>query len=309
MADLLTDVQCIKGIGEMRAKALHKLGISTLQDLISYFPRRYDDRTQTRRIADLTTGETAGVVAMIAAPPTLSHIRKGLDLIKLRAVDETGVLDVTFFNQAWLKNNLKQGESYVFYGKVEGNLLRRQMAAPLVEPIGRGEMTGRIVPIYPLTLGVSQLVLSRSMRQGLDACAELLPDVLPAEIRQAHQLCRIEFAYENIHFPVSPEALDLARRRLVFEELFLFAIGLQRLRRRREVVSVVPCHEVDMAPFYAALPFTLTAAQSRSIADALGDVQAGQPMNRLCQGDVGSGKTMVAAACIYFMAGNGRQAA
>ena len=133
MADLYTDVRYIKGIGEQRAKALNKLGIATLRDLISWFPRKYDDRTQTKRIADLVPGETACVAAMIATPPTVSHIRKGMDLVKVRAVDETGVLDVTFFNQTWLKNQLIQGETYIFYGKAEGNLLRRTMASPIVE--------------------------------------------------------------------------------------------------------------------------------------------------------------------------------
>ena len=120
MADLNTDVRYIKGIGEQRAKALGKLGIATLRDLISYFPRAYDDRSALRRIADLVPGETAGVAAMVASPPTISHIRKGLDLVKLRAVDDTGTLDVTFFNQAWLKNSLHQGETYIFYGRAEG---------------------------------------------------------------------------------------------------------------------------------------------------------------------------------------------
>lgn len=309
MADLNTDVRYIKGIGEQRAKALGKLGIATLRDLISYFPRAYDDRSALRRIADLVPGETAGVAAMVASPPTISHIRKGLDLVKLRAVDDTGTLDVTFFNQAWLKNSLHQGETYIFYGRVEGSLLRHQMANPVVEPEGRREVTGRIVPIYPLTAGVSQLILSRSIRQGLDACADILPDVLPDRVRRDHQLCRIEYAYENIHFPESAEALDLARRRLAFEELFLFTIGLERLRSRREVVHVPPCGGVDMELFYRALPFTLTDAQRRCVEEALADMRSGTPMNRLCQGDVGSGKTMVAAACVYFMVKNGRQAA
>ena len=297
MADLNTDVRYIKGIGEQRAKALGKLGIATLRDLISYFPRAYDDRSALRRIADLVPGETAGVAAMVASPPTISHIRKGLDLVKLRAVDDTGTLDVTFFNQAWLKNSLHQGETYIFYGRAEGSLLRHQMANPVVEPEGRREVTGRIVPIYPLTAGVSQLILSRSIRQGLDACADILPDVLPDRVRQHHQLCRIEYAYENIHFPESAEALDLARRRLAFEELFLFTIGLERLRSRREVVHVPPCGGVDMELFYRALPFTLTDAQKRCVDEAIADMRSGRPMNRLCQGDVGSGKTMVAAAC------------
>ena len=309
MADLSTDVRYIKGIGEQRAKALNTLGICTLRDLIAWFPRKYDDRRQAKRIADLVPGETACVAAMIATPPTVSHIRKGMDLVKVRAVDETGVLDVTFFNQTWLKNQLVQGETYIFYGKAEGNLLRRTMASPIVEQEGRGEFTGRIVPIYPLTAGVSQLILSRSIRQGLDACAAILPDVLPDEVRQAHQLCRIGYAYENIHFPEDEKALDLARRRLAFEELFLFTIGLKRLRNRRETVHVPPCGAVDMEAFYSALPFTLTDAQRRCVEEALRDMRSGQPMNRLCQGDVGSGKTMVAAACVYFCVKNGRQAA
>ena len=309
MADLSTNVQFIRGIGPQKAKALSKLGIGTLRDLIAWLPRRYEDRTEFRRIADLVPGESACVAAMVAAPPTLSHIRSGLDLVKLRAVDETGTLDVTFFNQTWLKGNLVQGQTYAFYGRAEGSLLRKQMASPVVEPLDRREVTGRIVPIYPLTAGVSQLVLSRSIRQGLDACAQILPDVLPDEVRQAHHLCRINYAYENIHFPESMEALALARRRLAFEELFLFTIGLQRLRRRREVVRVAPCAAVDMAPFYDALPFTLTDAQRRCVEEALGDMTSGLPMNRLVQGDVGSGKTMVAAACVFFCVKNGRQAA
>lgn len=309
MADLSTDVRYVKGVGEQRAKALNRLGIFTLQDLIAWFPRRYEDRTQIRRIADLAEGETACTAAMVAAPPTVTRIRKGMELVKLRAVDDSGVLDVTFFNQTWLKNSLQAGETYIFCGKAEAAGQRRKMLSPIVEPVGRRESTGRIVPIYPLTAGVSQLVLSRSIRQGLDACGGILPDVLPDEIRQEHQLCRIGYAYENIHFPENPEALALARRRLAFEEMFLFTLGLRRMKNRREAVHVAPCGEVDMSPFYSALPFRLTNAQKRCVDEALASMRSGLPMNRLCQGDVGSGKTMVAAACVFFCVKNGRQAA
>ena len=309
MADLNTDVRYIKGIGEQRAKALGKLGIATLGDLINWFPRRYEDRREIKPISQLIPGEPACVSAMIASEPKVSHIRKGMDLVKVRAVDDTGALDVTFFNQSWLKNQLRVGETYTFYGRAEGSLLRKSMASPIVEPEGRREHTGRIVPIYPLTAGISQLLLSRAIRQGLDSCADILPDCLPDGVRQAHQLCRVNYAYENIHFPEAPEALDIARRRLAFEELFFFAIGLKLLRSRRETVSVEPFQPVDMAPFYNALPFTLTDAQRRCVEEAIADMQSGRPMNRLCQGDVGSGKTMVAAACVYFCIKNGRQAA
>ena len=309
MADLTTNVQYVKGVGPQKAKALEKLGIVTLRDLISWLPRRYEDRTALKTISQLVPGETACVAAMIAETPTVSRIRKGLELLKVRAVDETGTLDVTFFNQVWLRTQLLVGHTYIFYGKPEGNLLRKQMASPVVELEGKQEVTGRIVPIYPLTAGVSQLVLSRSIRQGLDAIGDILPDVLPDEVRRDHELCRIGFAYENIHFPVSFEALELARRRLAFEELFLFTIGLERLRSRREVVQVAPCKPISIQPFLDALPFTLTGAQRRCVEEAISDMKSGLPMNRLCQGDVGSGKTMVAAACVYFAVKNGRQAA
>ncbi|MCI8398301.1 MAG: ATP-dependent DNA helicase RecG [Oscillibacter sp.] len=309
MADLGTEVRYVKGIGEQRAKALQKLGILTMEDLIGWFPRRYEDRRAVKTIAELGADEMACVSAMIAEVPVVSHIRKGMDLVKVRAVDATGVLDVTFFNQTWLKTSLQRGGTYVFYGRAEGTQNRKRMASPVVEPEGKQEVTGRIVPVYPLTAGVSQLILSRSIRQGLDACAEILPDILPDDIRQKYQLCRIGYAYENIHFPESEEALSLARRRLAFEELFLFSIGLRRLRQRKEAIQVPPCKDVDMEAFYSALPFSLTDAQRRCIDEALADMRSGTPMNRLCQGDVGSGKTMVAAACVYFCVKNGRQAA
>ena len=309
MADLNTDVRFIRGIGEARAKALGKLGITTLEELLAWFPRRYEDRREVLPISRLVPGETACVSAMIAAEPTLSHIRRGMDLVKVRAVDETGTLDVTFFNQTWLKNQLHVGETYIFCGKVEGSHLRKTMASPIVEQAGRQERTGRIVPVYPLTAGVSQQLLGRAVRQGLDACADILPDCLPDDVRQTHGLCRVNYAYENIHFPESPEALDMARRRLAFEELFFFAAGLKLLRSRRETVSSEPFAPVDMAPFYDTLPFTLTDAQRRCVEEAVADMRSGSVMNRLCQGDVGSGKTMVAAACVYFCVKNGRQAA
>ena len=309
MPDLNTDVRYIKGVGEAKAKALGKLGIATLGDLIGWFPRRYDDRREAKPISQLVPGETACVSAMIASEPRLAHIRKGMDLVKVRAVDETGVLDVTFFNQGWLKSSLQVGQTYLFYGKAEGSLLRKSMASPIVEREGAGERTGRIVPVYPLTAGLSQLFLSRTVRQALDLCGDAVPELLPPEVRRENALCSAAYAVESIHFPEGDEALALARRRLAFEELFLFSLGLHRLRSRRDAVHVPPLGEVDMAPFRAALPFSLTGAQRRCIGEALADMRSGLPMNRLCQGDVGSGKTMVAAACVYFAVKNGCQAA
>ena len=309
MAELNTDIRYIKGIGEARAKALHKLGIATLGDLLSYFPRRWEDRTLTRPIRELALGEYACVRAMLASDPTASRIAGGRTLVKVRAVDDSGALDVAFFNQEYRRTSLHKGETYIFYGKVEGDLLRRRMTNPLLEPEGRQLLTGRIMPVYPLTAGVTQTMLAKAMRQGLDACEGLLPDVLPDDVRQAHHLCYTGYAYENIHFPSSPEALDIARRRLVFEELFLLSCGLQLLRSRRGTERGPACENVALTPFYDALPFALTNAQRRAVEQAVTDMTSGRSMNRLCQGDVGSGKTMVAAACVWFAAQSGWQSA
>ena len=308
MADLGTNVRYIKGIGEARAAALEKLGITTLGDLIAYFPRGYEDRTQVRPIRELTAGESVCVRGMVAADLTAYRISGGRTIAKTRVVDDSGAMDLVFFNAQHLGSSLRMGETYVFFGRVEDDLRRKQMINPLFEPEGRQQVTGRIMPIYPLTAGVTQGLMARVARQGLDACRELLPDVLPDEVRQAHKLCYVNYAYENIHFPASPEALEVARRRLVFEELFLLTCGLQLLRQRRRDVAGPACRRMSMEPFYRRLPFALTGAQRRAIADAVEDMVSGKPMNRLCQGDVGSGKTLVALMSMLLAVDNGFQA-
>ncbi len=309
MPQLDTDIRYLPGVGETRAKALKRLGIGTLFDLLRWFPRRYEDRQLYPSIAALPLGECGAVTAMVANTPTLSRIRKGLNLVKFRAVDESGALDITFFNQPYAREQFHRGESYTFYGRVEGTLLRRQMANPVAEKEGLCRLTGGIVPVYPLAAGLTQSLLLKLMRQALADGAAQLPEELPEELRQAHGLCPVGYAYENIHFPASPEALETARRRLAFEELFFLAAGLRLWRAERTRLRVTPCKVIDLAPFYAALPFTLTGAQRRAIEEGLNDMCSGTPMSRLCQGDVGSGKTMVAAALCWFAAQNGLQTA
>ncbi len=309
MPELSTSVRYIKGIGEQRAKSLEKLRIFTLRDLISYFPRDYEDRRTFRKIRDLEPGETACVTAMAAASPTLNRVRKGMELVKVRAVDETGALDVTFFNQTYMRDHIQAGEHYTFFGKAEVQGSRRTMVNPLVERENSRTMTGRIMPVYPLTAGISQLTMTRSVEQGLAACRDLLPDPLPDEVRRDHQLCHTGYAYDQIHFPDDENTLAIARRRLAFEELFLLAIGMQVLSRRREELSCVPLRDLDLTAFYGSLPFSLTGAQQRAVDEILADLASGRPMNRLVQGDVGSGKTMVAAAAMVCAARSGRQTA
>jgi len=309
MAELNTDVRYVKGVGEARAKSLAKLGITDLKSLLAYFPRAYEDRRGVRRIAELQLGERACVTAMVATMPKLSRIRKGLELVKLRVVDESAVLELTYFNQPYLKNTFRVGESYTFYGTVEGTRLRRQMTNPVFEREGHHAVTGCIVPVYPLTAGVGQSLLHRAVRQGLDEAADQLPELLPAELRAQHGLCDVRFAYENIHFPTDDAALTAARRRLAFEELYFLTLGLRLLRARRAEVRGRTCTDVDITPFLDALPFALTNAQRRAVEDILRDLYGVHPMNRLVQGDVGSGKTMVAAAAVYCAAKNGLQSA
>ncbi len=309
MPELSTSVRYIKGIGEQRAKSLEKLRIFTLRDLISYFPRDYEDRRTFRKIRDLEPGETACVTAMAAASPTLNRVRKGMELVKVRAVDETGALDVTFFNQTYMRDHIHAGEHYTFFGKAEAQGSRRTMVNPLVERENSRTMTGRIMPVYPLTAGISQLTMTRSVEQGLAACRDLLPDPLPDEVRRDHQLCHTGYAYDQIHFPDDENTLAIARRRLAFEELFLLAAGMQVLSRRREELSCVPLRDLDLTAFYGSLPFSLTGAQQRAVDEILADLASGRPMNRLVQGDVGSGKTMVAAAAMVCAARSGRQTA
>ena len=306
MAELQTEIRYLKGIGEKKAQAFHKLGVFTLYDLLSFFPRRYEDRSVCKPIALAENGESVCVRALVADTPHLARIRRGLDLVKFRAVDESGSMDITYFNQAYRKDNILKGESYVFFGKMEVNGFRRSMVNPVCEREGvHGGVTGRIVPVYRMTAGLNQHSILQAIRQGLRDCGESIPELLPEEIRSREQLCAARYAYENIHFPADFQALDIARRRLIFEELFVLACALGKMREERVRESGLRLSPVDAEEFYASLPFSPTKAQRRAVEEALRDMGSGLVMNRLVQGDVGSGKTMVAAALIWAAWKNG----
>ena len=310
MAELTQDVRYLKGVGEARAKVLGKLGIAAVGDLLTHFPRSYEDRTQFSPILAAPLGEAVCIRAMVAAEPRLNRIRRGLELVKLRAVDDSGSVDITFFNQAWVKNQLHVGETYIFFGKLEGTLLHRTMTNPDYEPETReGAKTGRILPRYPLTSGVSNRQMIGYVRAALDAAGDGVPDALPAEVRERYGLAQARYAYENIHFPADFGALELARRRLIFEELYVLGCAMGRLRSAREGREGVPVPRPDAEAFFRTLPFAPTGAQRRAVDQTLADLAAPRPMNRLVQGDVGSGKTMVAAAAVWAVCTAGRQAA
>ena len=302
MADLQTDVRYIKGIGEKKALAFNKLGVFTLYDLVSFFPRKYDDRSQYRPISEVMDGESVCIRAIIADTPRLTRIRRGLELVKFKAVDDSGVVDITYFNQAYVKDQLHRGESCVFFGRMEVKGAHRSMANPVCEREGvENGVTGRIVPIYRMTATLSQRAILQAVRQGLALCGEQLPEVLPEAVRRRCELAPARYAYENIHFPADFGALELARRRLIFEELFVLACALGRMRGERVREGGIPIEKAELRDFWATLPFSPTGAQKRAVEQAVADLHSGGVMNRLVQGDVGSGKTLVAAALIWYV--------
>jgi len=298
----------MQGIGPARAKKLAKLGLEHLDDLLGHFPQRYEDRRDIYSIQRAPEGENCCVCAMVAETPTLSRIRKGLELVKLKAVDHSGTLYLTFFNQPYLKHSLKSGDVYIFYGKLEVMGRRRSMTNPVFEKEGMGQVTGCILPIYPLTAGISNHLMVALARQAVAQCADGQEEVLPHDVRMAHQLCQAEYAARNIHFPQDYESLTIARRRLIFEELFTLTCGLALLKDRRGRGSgrVMTGSRTE---FEGLLPFTPTNAQRRAMDDMASDLSSGRLMNRLVQGDVGSGKTAVAAFGGWLAAQNGSQCA
>jgi len=297
------------GVGEVRAKKLEKLGLTAASHLLTYYPRDYEDRRQLHTIRSAPPDGRVCITAMAAERPRRSRIRQGLELVQLKAVDQTGVLYLTFFNQGYVERAIQAGEEYIFFGTVEEQGRRRSMTNPIFERADRQSFTGRIMPVYPLTAGISNHLMASLTRQAL-ACAQDFPEHLPQSIRQAHSLAGAEFSIRNIHFPEDDGALELARRRLMFEELFYLSVGLAFLKGRRDSGGpgqVIPTRPTE--EFLSLLPFAPTAAQRRVMEEVAADLAAGRPMNRLVQGDVGSGKTVIAAHAGWLTARAGRQAA
>ena len=309
MAKLSDPVTMLKGVGEVRAKQLAQLNIFTLRDLICHFPRGYEDRTKLVPIEKLEPDVPACFRAMVMNTPRTSHIRKGLDLTKVQVADSTGRLNVTFFNSRFAAQQLEYGREYIFYGAVSGDFIGYSMTNPVFEaPESQPVTTRRILPIYPLTAGLTNAALLRLVQQALAVCAPP-EEILPAEVREKYGILPAERAYFAIHEPNSMAEAELAKKRMIFEEFFVFSAGLALMRAARKEKKTEPYTDFGMSPFYDSLPFTLTGAQSRAVGEILADFRRGIPMNRLVQGDVGSGKTMVAAAAAYCAARNGAQTA
>ena len=305
-------IRTLPGIGPKKAELFAKLGIQTLGDLLLFFPRDYEDRTQLLPISSLEVDQPACFIASVVTNPQTHRIpkpgRKRLEYTKVTVADHTGRLNLTFFNASYTAEKLIRGETYCFYGTLTGDYLGYAMTNPLFEPLdAAGSVTRCIMPIYPLTAGLSNKQVFTAVQAALARCA--ITETLPEDVLQAYDLCDAATALREIHLPSGAEALEAARKRLVFEEFYIFSAALATVRAKRTVFSSVPMQTSDMADFYRSLPFTLTNAQTRAINDILTDFRSGKPMSRLVQGDVGCGKTMVAAAAAYCAAKNGRQTA
>ncbi|MBR4972021.1 MAG: ATP-dependent DNA helicase RecG, partial [Oscillospiraceae bacterium] len=309
MAKLSDPITILRGIGPSKAKQFANLNIFTLGDLICHFPRGYEDRTRLVTIDKLELDKPACFKAMVMNHPRTSHIRKGLDLTKIQVADHTARLNVTFFNNKFAAEQLQYGKEYIFYGAVSGDFIGYNMTNPVFESLDSTPVTTRrILPIYPLTAGLTNAAVLKAVRQALSLCNPPA-EILPAQVRQQYDILPAERAYYAIHEPATMAEAEMAKRRLIFEEFFVFSAGLSLMRATRGEKRTQPYENTNLQPFYGALPFRLTGAQNRAIGEILADLRSGTPMNRLVQGDVGSGKTMVAAAAAYCAAGNHKQAA
>lgn len=299
-----TDIRFLKGVGEKRAELLRKKGIDTVGALLRFYPRAYLDWQNITPISESPEGGNVCVRAEITSPVKTVNIRRGMTLYKFSAADDSGVIEVTLFNRKYLAENLRQGRSYLFYGKLGYGITLRQMSSPEIMP---AEYMG-IEPVYAATEGLSSKTIEKIMKNAL-VYTDSMQDAIPDGIRQKNGLCDFKTALKSIHFPLERQALESAKRRLVFEELFVLQTGLLFLKRRRRALAGCTVKENLLDEFKKTLSFKLTGAQERVINECLSDMMSPRPMNRLIQGDVGSGKTAVAAALMYISAGNGFQSA
>jgi len=305
-----TSIQFLKGIGEARAKAFSRLGISTVRDLLFHFPRSLEDRSEIKPISELMDGETVCVCAQLASDVRTFRARGRKSVTQARVSDGSSIMRVTWFNAPYIAKTLQSGGEFTFYGKVsyKGNYF--EMTNPVTEiSNSENKKTGRIMPIYPATAGLSQDQIRNAVTTALLHLQIPIPDSLPESIRCKHGFTSIMEALVNIHTPKSFEAFENARCRFAFEELLALQTGIRLMGDERKNYSATPIKNVKcIQDFAKALPFELTNAQKRVINQICADIQKTTPMNRLVQGDVGSGKTMVAAAAMYAAANSGYQA-
>ncbi|HPU42398.1 MAG TPA: ATP-dependent DNA helicase RecG, partial [Acetivibrio clariflavus] len=310
---LKMDVQKVKGVGQARAKHLHKLGIYSVEDIITYYPRDYEDRSRLKKIGELEDGESCAFEGIIASRVTEHRFRKGLTMYKVLIKDETGAITATWFNQHYIAKVLRPGERYIFFGKISGKYRNLEVQNPVYEKLedGRAKNVLKIVPVYPSTADLSQNTIRGVISKALELVDGKLTEFLPEKTLREYRLSEINYSVQQIHFPRSEEDFKNARYRLVFEELFILQLCLLSVKKAFEnnnkgiEFSKVP----EMEDFIKSLPFKLTDAQRKVFEEIERDMESSNVMNRLVQGDVGSGKTVVAAMALFKAVRNGYQGA
>lgn len=306
MMDISTNIQYLKGVGEKRAKILGKLGIFTVGDLLRFYPREYTDWSNVTSIAAAPFDEPCCIKATVDHKPRGAKVSKAMTVYKTVATDGESLLNITIFNSKYTAESLEAGKEYLFYGKVGGNFHRREMSSPLIEKAESGQ---RIHSIYHLTAGINSKYIEKLIRQVFSQGDNYFTDCLPQSLRDKLCLMEINKAIRELHLPTNADMLNEARRRVIFEELFIFQLGLMKLKGNRKETTPVAISNDYTDEFRRLLPFKMTGAQDRAVSESIRQMTSGITMNRLLQGDVGSGKTAVAAALIYTVVKNGYQCA
>ena len=302
-----TPVRYLKGVGPKTAERFEKLGIVTLADLLCHYPRRYIDFSRPYSIAEAPPDTECVVKAEVFAKPAGRILPGGRRMERITAGDDISSLEITWFNNPYATQKLELGQEYYFEGIVTGGMLRRQMVNPQVRTAAQ-ITAAPFEAVYPQTEGLSSTVIAKCIRQLLPH-AELLPDPLPEEMLKKYRLLSKADAVRAIHCPATEEEAFAARRRLIYEELLVLQLGIGRMKNRGSASTGAPMQRLDPVPFWASLPFSPTGAQRRAVDEILTDLSGSTSMNRLLQGDVGSGKTLVAAAAIWACIRSGYQAA
>lgn len=298
-------IQTLYGISEKRAQLYNKLGISTLDDLIHYYPRKYIDWSKPMTVENAPTDQPTFIKATMITPVKEAKIRKGMTLYKCNFSDGKTVIHVTLFNNKYLAKALRTFDEYVLYGKVEKNFTNAVMSSPQIEAV---ENALHIHAIYGQTEKLSSKMISFAVKNALEKIG-IIEETLTDEIREKYGLCTLDFAIREIHFPTDEKNIEIARKRLIFEELLTLQLGLLLLKNKKATFNNLKIEKDYTNEFYSLLPFTPTNAQKRAVADCIADLKGNEQMNRLIQGDVGSGKTAVAGAVMHTVIKNGYQAA
>ena len=311
MSYIDTDVKNLYGIGDARAKAYASLGIHTVSDLLLHYPRGYENRGDIKLIGEVDDFEKHAFLLTVATEPKSVRVKGSMTLTKFRAYDESAECEIVFFNQEYLKNNFTLGATYRFYGKLEKSLRGVVLSSPSYEPYSENATLPSLIPIYGSTGKISQKQIIKDVRSALVllACDRDAYDPLPEDIRLKYQLCMRSFAQKNIHFSESFASLAAAKKRLIFDELFTFALGISLVGAQGKRSAAYPCEKSDLNALLKLLPYSLTSAQSRVIDEIRKDMQKNTAMSRIVIGDVGCGKTVCAAAATLFAVQSGHQAA